>query len=101
MERDSPLPHAPRRPEHRVLAPPFARAHYSLLDSPAGLAAWLCEKLVAFAGTRPEAGGGVSLAQQLDNIALYWFTGTGASTARWYWEATRWVRGPRRRRTRR
>lgn len=63
---------------------------YSLLDSPAGLAAWLGEKLAAFADTRPEAGGGVSIAQQLDNIALYWFTGTGASTARWYWEAAQW-----------
>jgi pimeloyl-ACP methyl ester carboxylesterase len=62
---------------------------YSLLDSPAGLAAWLGEKLFAFADTRPDAGGGVSLAQQLDNIALYWFTGTGASTARWYWESIR------------
>src|SRR4029453_9449899 len=23
----------------------------------------------------------------LDNITLYWLTGTGASAARWYWEA--------------
>lgn len=64
---------------------------YSLQDSPVGLAAWLGEKLVAFSDTRPEAGGGVSVAQQVDNIALYWFTGTGASTARWYWEARRWT----------
>ncbi|MEU7141956.1 epoxide hydrolase family protein [Nocardia sp. NPDC046473] len=64
---------------------------YSLLDSPAGLAAWLSEALVAFSDTRPEAGGGVSVAQQVDDIALYWFTGTGASTARWYWEAVRWT----------
>jgi pimeloyl-ACP methyl ester carboxylesterase len=35
---------------------------YSLLDSPAGLAAWLGEKLLAFADTRPESGGEVSLA---------------------------------------
>ncbi|MCO6000110.1 epoxide hydrolase family protein [Actinoallomurus rhizosphaericola] len=62
---------------------------YSLLDSPAGLAAWLSEALVAFSDTRPEAGGGVSVAQQLDDIALYWFTRTGASAARWYWEAAR------------
>ena len=64
---------------------------YSLLDSPAGLAAWLSEALVAFSDTRPEAGGGVSVAQQLDDIAVYWFTGTGASAARWYWEAMRWI----------
>ena len=62
---------------------------YSLLDSPAGLAAWLGEALVAFSDTRPEAGGGVSVAHQVDDIALYWFTGTGASAARWYWEAVR------------
>ncbi|WP_091612991.1 epoxide hydrolase family protein [Amycolatopsis saalfeldensis] len=62
---------------------------YSLLDSPAGLAAWLDEALVAFSDTRPEAGGGVSVAQQVDDIALYWFTGTGASAARWYWESMR------------
>ncbi|SDD98302.1 epoxide hydrolase family protein [Auraticoccus monumenti] len=64
---------------------------YSLVDSPAGLAAWLGEKMVAYADTRPEAGGGVSVAQQVDNIALYWFTRTGASTARWYWDAQRWA----------
>ncbi|GAA2101341.1 epoxide hydrolase [Streptomyces albiaxialis] len=64
---------------------------YSLLDSPAGLAAWLGEKFAAYADTRPEAGGGVSLARQVDHIALYWLTETGASSARWYWEAMRWV----------
>jgi pimeloyl-ACP methyl ester carboxylesterase len=64
---------------------------YSLLDSPAGLAAWLGEKFDAYSDTRPEAGGGVSVAQQVDDIALYWLTRTGASSARWYWEAIRWV----------
>ncbi|MBT0769903.1 alpha/beta fold hydrolase [Kineosporia sp. J2-2] len=64
---------------------------YSLVDSPSGLAAWLGERLDAFADTRPEAGGGISLAQQVDNIALYWFTQTGASSVRWYWDAQRWT----------
>ncbi|WP_215550035.1 epoxide hydrolase family protein [Amycolatopsis sp. CA-230715] len=64
---------------------------YALLDSPAGLAAWLGEKFAAYADVRPEAGGGLSLRQQVDGIALYWLTGTGASSARWYWEAMRWV----------
>jgi pimeloyl-ACP methyl ester carboxylesterase len=27
----------------------------------------------------------------LDNITVYWLTGTGASSARWYWEAGRFV----------
>jgi epoxide hydrolase len=59
---------------------------YSLVDSPSGLAAWLGEHLDAFSGD-PR----VTLERQADNIALYWFTGTGASTARWYWEsALRW-----------
>ncbi|KFU81927.1 Pimeloyl-ACP methyl ester carboxylesterase [Amycolatopsis lurida] len=64
---------------------------YSLLDSPSGLAAWLGEKFAAYTDDRPEYGGGVSLAEQVDTIALYWLTGTGASSARWYWEAMRWV----------
>ncbi|GAB3274151.1 epoxide hydrolase family protein [Kineosporia babensis] len=63
---------------------------YALLDSPAGLAAWLGERLDEFSGE-----GGVPLAQQLDNIALYWFTRTGASSSRWYWETRRDTpRGP-------
>ncbi|WNE94136.1 epoxide hydrolase [Streptomyces luomodiensis] len=64
---------------------------YALVDSPAGLAAWLGEKFAAYADTRAEAGGGVSLDRQADNIAVYWLTGTGASSSRWYWEALRWV----------
>ncbi|ATY11976.1 epoxide hydrolase [Amycolatopsis sp. AA4] len=64
---------------------------YSLLDSPAGLAAWLGEKFAAYSDPRPEFGGGVSISQQIDTIALYWLTGTGASSSRWYWEAMRWV----------
>ncbi|MFE3173059.1 epoxide hydrolase family protein [Amycolatopsis sp. NPDC059090] len=64
---------------------------YSLVDSPAGLAAWLGEKFAAYSDNRPEIGGGVSISQQIDNIALYWLTGTGASSSRWYWEAMRWV----------
>ncbi|HEU4331467.1 MAG TPA: epoxide hydrolase, partial [Lapillicoccus sp.] len=27
----------------------------------------------------------------LDNITLYWLTGTGASAARWYWEFGRFL----------
>lgn len=57
---------------------------YSLLDSPAGLAAWLGERMTAFADVD-----GVPLERQVDNIALYWLTRTGASSARWYWEARR------------
>jgi hypothetical protein len=31
----------------------------------------------------------------LDNITLYWLTGTGASAARWYWETGRAVAAAR------
>ncbi|MFD1938323.1 epoxide hydrolase family protein [Nonomuraea mangrovi] len=63
----------------------------ALVDSPVGLAAWLGEKFVAYADTRPEAGGGVGLRHQADGISLYWMTATGASSSRWYWEALRWA----------
>ncbi|MEU5271871.1 epoxide hydrolase family protein [Streptomyces hygroscopicus] len=64
---------------------------YALVDSPAGLAAWLGEKFDAYADTRAEAGGGVGLDRQAEGIALYWLTRTGASSSRWYWEALRWM----------
>src|SRR5689334_8537432 len=65
---------------------------YSLLDSPLGLAAWLldhdtdayCKIARAFVDGRPS--GGLTRDSILDNITLYWLTGTGASAARSYWE---------------
>jgi pimeloyl-ACP methyl ester carboxylesterase len=65
---------------------------YSLLDSPIGLAAWLLDhdtdsyyKITqAFVEGKPV--GGLTRDTILDNITLYWLTGTGASAARWYWE---------------
>jgi pimeloyl-ACP methyl ester carboxylesterase len=67
---------------------------YSLLDSPVGLAAWMLDhdtdsytKIArAFDG---EPVGGLTRDHILDNISLYWLTGTGASAARWYWETGR------------
>ena len=35
--------------------------------------------------------GNLSRDNILDNITLYWLTGTGASAARWYWEFGRFV----------
>lgn len=65
---------------------------YSLLDSPAGLAAWLLDHDTdsyykisrAFVGGAPA--GNLTRESVVDNITLYWLTGTGASAARWYWE---------------
>jgi pimeloyl-ACP methyl ester carboxylesterase len=68
---------------------------YALLDSPVALAAWLLdhdtdsyEKISrAFLGGRPA--GHLTRDSILDNITLYWLTGTGASAARSYWESGR------------
>jgi pimeloyl-ACP methyl ester carboxylesterase len=65
---------------------------YSLLDSPAGLAAWLLDhdtdsyyKIArAFVDGKPV--GNLTRETIVDNITLYWLTGTGTSAARWYWE---------------
>ena len=65
---------------------------YSLLDSPAGLAAWLLDHDTdsyykfsrAFVDGKPV--GNLTRESIVDNITLYWLTGTGASAARWYWE---------------
>jgi pimeloyl-ACP methyl ester carboxylesterase len=65
---------------------------YSTLDSPVGLAAWLLDHDTdsyykisrAFVDGKPA--GNLTRDNILDNITLYWLTGTGASAARWYWE---------------
>ncbi|HEX7979682.1 MAG TPA: epoxide hydrolase [Gemmatimonadaceae bacterium] len=65
---------------------------YSLLDSPVGLAAWMLDHdtdsyyKISRAFVDEEPAGGLTRDSILDNITLYWLTGTGASAARWYWE---------------
>ncbi|MFI7280451.1 epoxide hydrolase family protein [Micromonospora chersina] len=65
---------------------------YSLLDSPVGLAAWMLDHdtdsyyKICRAFVDGEAVGGLTRDSVVDNITLYWLTGTGASSARWYWE---------------
>jgi pimeloyl-ACP methyl ester carboxylesterase len=63
---------------------------YALLDSPAGLCAWLGEKLLAWSDP---AGGGLTRDQLLDQVTLYWLTGTAASSARLYAESIEQVSG--------
>ena len=73
---------------------------YSLLDSPVGLAAWMLDHDTdsyykisrAFVDGSPT--GDLTRDSIVDNITLYWLTGTGASAARWYWEFGRPGRGP-------
>ena len=65
---------------------------YALLDSPTALAAWLLDHDTdsyykmssAFVNGKPA--GNLTRDHILDNITLYWLTGTGASAARSYWE---------------
>jgi pimeloyl-ACP methyl ester carboxylesterase len=65
---------------------------YALLDSPLALAAWMLDHdtdayhkiSAAFTGGQPS--GNLTRDHILDNITLYWLTGTGASAARSYWE---------------
>jgi pimeloyl-ACP methyl ester carboxylesterase len=66
---------------------------YALLDSPVALAAWMLDHDTdayykisrAFVDGRPV--GNLTRDHVLDNVTLYWLTGTGASAARSYWEA--------------
>jgi pimeloyl-ACP methyl ester carboxylesterase len=70
---------------------------YSLLDSPVGLAAWMLDHdtdsyyKISRAFVDGEPVGNLTRENIVDNITLYWLTGTGASAARWYWEFGRFV----------
>jgi pimeloyl-ACP methyl ester carboxylesterase len=63
---------------------------YSLLDSPVALAAWLLDHdtdsyyKIARAFVDGEPAGNLTRETIVDNITLYWLTGTGASAARSY-----------------
>jgi pimeloyl-ACP methyl ester carboxylesterase len=65
---------------------------YALLDSPVALAAWMLDHdtdayyKISHAFVDGEPSGNLSRDHILDNITLYWLTGTGASAARSYWE---------------
>ncbi len=68
---------------------------YSLLDSPVGLAAWLLDHdtdsyyKISRAFVDREPVGNLTRERIVDNITLYWLTGTAASAARSYWEDAR------------
>ena len=65
---------------------------YALLDSPVALAAWMLDHdtdayyKISHAFVDGEPSGNLTPDHILDNITLYWLTGTGASAARSYWE---------------
>jgi pimeloyl-ACP methyl ester carboxylesterase len=68
---------------------------YALLDSPVALAGWMLDHDTdsyykisrAFVDGQPV--GNLTRDHILDNITVYWLTGTGASAARSYWESGR------------
>jgi pimeloyl-ACP methyl ester carboxylesterase len=66
---------------------------YAQLDSPVALAAWLLDHdtdsyyKIARAFVDGEPSGNLTRDHILDNVTLYWLTGTGASAARSYWES--------------
>src|SRR5215212_902172 len=65
---------------------------YALLDSPVALAAWMLDhdtdsyEKISRAFVDGEPAGNLTRDHILDNITLYWLTGTGVSAARSYWE---------------
>jgi pimeloyl-ACP methyl ester carboxylesterase len=65
---------------------------YALLDSPLALAAWMLDhdtdsyEKISSAFVDGQPSGNLTRDRIVDNITLYWLTGTGASAARSYWE---------------
>jgi pimeloyl-ACP methyl ester carboxylesterase len=66
---------------------------YGLLDSPVALAGWMLDHdtdsyyKIARAFVDRQPAGNLTRDHILDNITLYWLTGTGTSAARSYWES--------------
>ena len=65
---------------------------YALLDSPVALAAWMIDhdtdsyQKISRVFLDKQPAGHLTRDRILDNITLYWLTGTGTSAAREYWE---------------
>src|SRR5262245_23408404 len=59
---------------------------YGLVDSPVGQCAWIAEKFWAGTDHDGDPVSALTRDQMLDNISVYWYTRTGASSARIYWE---------------
>jgi pimeloyl-ACP methyl ester carboxylesterase len=68
---------------------------YALLDSPVALAAWMLDHdtdsyyKISRAFVDGEPVDNLTRDNIVDNITLYWLTGTGASAPRWFWESGR------------
>jgi pimeloyl-ACP methyl ester carboxylesterase len=62
---------------------------YGLVDSPVGQAMWIYEKFREWTDCDGIPENALTRDEMLDDIMLYWLTGTGASSARLYWESFR------------
>lgn len=62
---------------------------YPLADSAAGQALWIYEKFQAWTDNQGSPEDALNVDAMLDNVSLYWFTNTAASSARIYWESSR------------
>jgi hypothetical protein len=68
---------------------------YALLDSPVALAAWMLDHdtdsylKISDAFLHGNPSGNLTRDHILDNVTMYWLTGTGVSSARSYWESAR------------
>jgi epoxide hydrolase len=65
---------------------------YGLMDSPAGLCAWIIEKFQAWTDSGGHPENVLTRDELLDNVMLYWLPGTAVSSARLYWESIRQVK---------
>jgi pimeloyl-ACP methyl ester carboxylesterase len=60
-------------------------AAVGLTDSPAGLAAWIVEKLRAWSDHHPDGSSLITRDSMLTDVIIYWLTGTIGSSMRMYW----------------
>jgi len=76
-------------------APSITRVHKpatlgaGLTDSPAGLAAWISEKVVAWSSTRADGSPAFDWNLLLETLTLYWVTETISTSLLPYWAARR------------
>ncbi|TRW14485.1 epoxide hydrolase family protein [Glacieibacterium frigidum] len=59
---------------------------YGLLDSPVALATFIYEKFQTWSDNEGDPEQALTMTAMLDDISLYWFTRSGASAGRFYWE---------------
>ena len=62
---------------------------FGLMDSPAGLAAWIIEKFRSWSDCNGHPENAISRDRLLTNLSIYWATGTITSSTRLYYEVFR------------